>query len=301
MDIDSDEEGKQESNNAGKRSSLRLHQQKLVRDARLTQARKELGVMPLDHSNNDVSEYFTIPLSPGVNGVGYTAEEAHKRIKEKLEDSARTETSLDAFKEESGDATDKAGKWKLPLMAFALREEAASLTGKNATDPITSTYSKHNDDPNDSRREYHTYTEYTENIVTLPRNASHTPNPHSRDPSENTGVPITDLNGKPVRYEKAHQAAFQFTGQAGGTVWVPTQGNQAVDSRLERFIKAGKAGGFIYRYDTANESSLYAVRRNADDGWELRQASYKRRQQSLGTSSSGPTSASTNDGSSGMD
>ena len=209
----------------------------------------------------DVTPHFLKPLVTGNDGRLYTAPDVRRDINADIKSTQQTFTNLESS--------------NLPAQARVLRTEAQKQ-GKS-----THRLSTRSAADNFSSGADHTYTENTGASHTGTRTASDTPRPQSPKP-ESTGTAL-----KPeIRSENAHQNPFQFTGQPGNTVNVPTQANQVADTNIERFVAQG-TGGFVYRHDTPTHSTLWAARPAGGSGsWTTQNVTYQRRLDSAASSSS---------------
>jgi hypothetical protein len=197
----------------------------------------------------------------GKDGRGYVDDPVRRAMKEQIEGSRKTYSTL----EESS-----LPKAALTLMEKAKKEGLSSV--RTTTRSVGDSYRSGFD------------CAYTENTGLESggekRTASDTPRPRSPTPSDDA------LSN--TRYEHAHSNPYRFTRQPGNTVHAPTQANQAADPVHERFA-ASATGGFIYNYHTYDATSTYSGRPTRDGRWEVQHSSYLRRKPS---SSSDPASSS---------
>ncbi|HEV7778098.1 MAG TPA: hypothetical protein VGO76_14610 [Luteibacter sp.] len=199
--------------------------------------------------SRDITPFLMVPLDPGADNRGYVSKGTRRGIERKIGSTTQTFSSL----EESN----------LPKPALALRKEAQSggktflhKSSRNRVDGF-----RRGDDV--------TYTESVQHTGAEKRKGSDTPAPRSPPPSD------AEALWPDLRYEQAHQSAFQFTRLPGTTVHAPTQANQVADASMERFVKDAD-DGFIYRHDTFTHSELFAARK-VDDKWETQSTTFRRR------------------------
>ncbi len=193
----------------------------------------------------DRTPHFARPLEIGSDGRPYTSTEARAALNRDIDASAKTFPSLLA-------AT-AAGAWPdaaLKLDARAVREGSVHIEGRSAGTGFKTGHDS-------------TLTHVSGAPMGWGRTAADTPEPRSPKPTR----PDT-------RFERAHTAPFARTGLPGRTVWAPTQANQVVDTHHERH--AGVPGGRLFRQDTYDTSTIYSAR-PVEDGFEIKQSSYRRR------------------------
>jgi hypothetical protein len=255
------------SSTSSRRMSGRLNSKAKDEEEKFNKVAAALGLTSTGTAK-DVTSHFLKPLVPGNDGRLYTAPDVRRGINADIQSTQKTFPNLESS--------------NLPPQARALRTEAQKQ-GKSSHRLSTRSAAD-----NFSSGSDHTYTENTGASHAGTRTASDTPRPKSPKP-ESTGTAL-----KPeIRSENAHQNPFQFTGQPGNTVNVPTQANQVADTNIERFVAQGGSGGFVYRHDTPTHSTLWAARPVGRSGsWTTQNVSYQRRLASSSSSSSASSSSS---------
>jgi hypothetical protein len=203
---------------------------------------------------NDMTKHMLGPLEQRPDGkggtMGYTPDSVRSALKIDIEKTRKTHGSL----------TDA-----LPPVALALNADAmkaGNTSGRLSTRTRGDQFGSGTD---------YTLTRIDGVNRGGDRAPSDTPQPQSPRPEEHGQSLVPDS-----RYERAHQNPFQFTGKPGNTVWAPTQGNQVVDTHMERFV-SGSSDAYLFRQDTPTHSTLTAVRTTGGGGYESQQASYQRR------------------------
>ena len=234
-----------------KRVSVRVAQKQEAEFKKLTGALESSSGGASDlHSKNDVTPHFLKPLDAGEDDRGYTTRPVRAAIDRQIDASMKTKVATAGLESHIP-------KPLVNLMRAAV--ESGKTWSKVSTRKASDGYQAGED---------LTVTINQQTAKVDARAASDTPLPRSPKPSQVKGF---------VRHEQAHQAAHQFTHEPGSTVWAPTQGNQVVDTHMERFVAGGEAGSFIARVDTYHASSLYAARLNSDGTWDTLSAFYTRR------------------------
>ncbi|WP_428243249.1 hypothetical protein [Gynuella sp.] len=228
------------------RTSSRLQKK---RQREMDNLSAQAGTIPSGHSNVDVTPSFMRPLDPGADGRGYVSSQARSEIRKRVKQSEVTVSSL-------SDA-------RLPTELATMYQRAQNSS--SGTFQVTNRGRK---DGFRSGRDLTITVNQGKNSFT--RTPSDTPRPRSPHPRD-TGE---ELPGS--RYEQAHQDPFQFTGLPGHTVHAPTQGNQVVDTFHEQQASK-KTGGFVFRHDTYEASTLFSAQPTSKGGWQVLQSSYKRR------------------------
>jgi hypothetical protein len=226
------------------------------------QSRKESAMTALKQSfgvtgtssgagKNDLTDFMLKPLQVSSNGMGYVTSETRREIKEKIEASRKTVDSLDD-----------------PVFPAPMRAMV-----KHKTFQETGVMQLTDRGPKDGFRSGEDWT-ITKNMgldFGEKRTSADTPRPRSPPPQE-TGEELVPG----LRYEKAHQAAYRFTRDAGTTVHAPTQANQVIDTSHEGFA-ASKPEGFVFRRDNYEGSEVFSARPTDSGKWEYQSSFTLRR------------------------
>lgn len=236
---------------------------------------------------NDMTQFVKMPLQLGTK----TLANGGSAVDEKITGAMRTEinSAIDKTKTTHSSLQAAVDAEELPQAALNMKMKIEAEGGKNYAHESTRSDTTGFKDGLDV-----SFTLTTE-IVKDKRTSADTPEPRSPRPQGQS-----TMQGKDHQYERAHQTDFGRTGDPGTTIWAPKVANQVIDTHLEGFATPSKKQpleeAFTYREDTFTTSTLYAGRKlPGSDEWELKSASYERRQDpdTTSTGASGTTDNTT--------
>ncbi|MDC0598476.1 hypothetical protein OAP18_01335 [Gammaproteobacteria bacterium] len=232
------------------RRSVRIIERDQRRMNALQMQASQAGIPRSGHSSNNVTPHFFSPLTMGEDFRWYTSRAARSAIRQQIERSTNTYSSL----EQTG----------IPGSLLTLRNNSLVDHGFLSN--------RHDRDYFQSGEDL-SFTNFSNIDVSGTRTAQDTPRPRSPHPEE-TGSALQVEHG---RYENAHLDPFSFTGMPGHTVHAPTQGNQAVDTVHESH--AAKPGGILFRRATYGGLSNWSVLPVGNGEFEVMHSYYARRAQ----------------------